>query len=175
MTGYARSRDYVGNLYSLRRLENPTLIPTSHLKTGPRPSRCGCSVHGTRNERVGVCNERVGLCNERVGVCNERVGVCNERVEVCNERVGVFFSGMLGSVWDSPRRLQVPYVIPRPGVPRHINRVFTEIEVNFRVNYDILWLKCSFYRLVHGSMMRLWKCCALELNKFNKRLFSVAR
>ena len=49
---------------------------------------CGCSVHGTRNERVGV----------------------------------LFFSGMWGSVWFSPRRLQVHYVIPRPGVPRHIHQ-----------------------------------------------------
>ena len=45
----------------------------------------------------------------------------NERVGGFHERVGVlFFSWIWGSVWGSPRRLQVPYVIPRPGVPRHI-------------------------------------------------------
>ena len=54
---------------------------------------CGCSVHGTRNERVGVCQDRVGI---------------------------IFFSGMLESVWGSSRRLQVPYVIPRPIVTRHV-------------------------------------------------------
>ena len=37
------------------------------------------------------------------------------------DRVGIIFlSGMLWSVWGSSRRLQVPYVIPRPCVPRHI-------------------------------------------------------
>ena len=30
------------------------------------------------------------------------------------------FSGMLGSVWGSSRRLQIPYVILGPGVPRHM-------------------------------------------------------
>ena len=54
---------------------------------------CGCSVHGTPNERVGVCHDRVGI---------------------------IFLSGMWGSVWGSSRRLQVSYVIPRPGVPCHI-------------------------------------------------------
>ena len=49
-------------------------------------------MHGTRDERVGVCHDRVGI---------------------------IFFSGMLGSVWGSSRRLQVPYVIPRPGVTHH--------------------------------------------------------
>ena len=37
------------------------------------------------------------------------------------ERVGVcFFSGMCGSVWGLLRTLRGPYVIPRPGVLRHI-------------------------------------------------------
>ena len=31
-------------------------------------------------------------------------------------------SGMCGWVWGPPWRLQVPYVIPRPGVRRHIQR-----------------------------------------------------
>ena len=44
-----------------------------------------------------------------------------EGVGVFHERVGVlFFNGGWGSVWGPPRRLQVPYVIPRPGVPRHM-------------------------------------------------------
>ena len=63
-------------------MKNPTLI-----KDDPDPfvadsetSRslqvlCGCSVHGTRNERVGVSHERVGI---------------------------IFFSVMWGSVLDSP-------------------------------------------------------------------------
>ena len=45
---------------------------------------------------------------------NEWVGVFHERVRV------LFFSGMWGSVLGSPWRLQVPYVIPGPGVPRHM-------------------------------------------------------
>ena len=54
---------------------------------------CGCSVHGTRNEGVGICHNRVGV---------------------------IFFSGGWGSVWGSSRRLKVPYVITRPGVTRHM-------------------------------------------------------
>ena len=47
----------------------------------------------------------------------------NERIEVLHERVGIlFFSGTWGSVWGSPRRLQVLYLIPGPGVPRNIYR-----------------------------------------------------
>ena len=90
MTGYAGSRVYVGNL-SLREephtdphLPLKMMIPTLSWKT--LRVLCGCSVHGTRNERVGI----------------------------------IFFSGMFWSVWGSPRRLQVPYVIPRPGVTRHM-------------------------------------------------------
>ena len=30
-------------------------------------------------------------------------------------------SGMCGSVWGLQQRLRGPYVIPGPGVPRHIN------------------------------------------------------
>ena len=38
-----------------------------------------------------------------------------------HDRVGIIFlSGMLGLVWGSSRRLLVPYVIPRPFVPRYI-------------------------------------------------------
>ena len=48
-------------------------------------------MHGTRNERVGICYNRVGI---------------------------IFFSGKSGSVWGSSRRLQVPYVIPRPETRR---------------------------------------------------------
>ena len=53
----------------------------------------------------------------------------NEGVGVCHDRVGnIFFRGGLGSVWGSSRGLQVPYVIPRPGViPRHI-----EVELNVK-------------------------------------------
>ena len=77
-------------------VENPTLIPTSHWKRGPRPSR--------RRLRPSRCEFCTGvLCTE----LHERVGV-------------LYFSGMWGLVWGSPRRLQVPYVIPRPDVPRHI-------------------------------------------------------
>ena len=61
-----------------------------------------CSVHGTRNERVGVCPDRVGIN---------------------------FFIGMWEQVWGSPWRLQVPYVIPVPGVPRHILLIYFSFEV----------------------------------------------
>ena len=74
--------------------ENPTLIPTSHWERGPRASRgrlrhsrrVASSVHGIRNERVGVFHERVAESS--------------------------FFSGMRGSVWGSQRKLQVPYLNP---------------------------------------------------------------
>ena len=64
------------------------IIPTLSWQTPTLSLRvlCGCSVHGNRNERVGI----------------------------------IFLRGMWGSVWGSSRILQVPYVIPRPGVPRHI-------------------------------------------------------
>ena len=48
------------------------------------------------------------------GTRNERVGVYHKRVWV------LFFSGMWVSVWGSPCRLHVPYVIPRLGVPHHM-------------------------------------------------------
>ena len=86
-------------------VKNPTLIPTSHWKRWSRLCRdswqtltlslqvpCTEHPHRTRNERVGVCHDRVGI---------------------------IFLSGGWGSVWGSSRRLLVPYVIPRPGVPRH--------------------------------------------------------
>ena len=62
------------------------------------------------------------LENENIALCTEHPHrTHNDRVAVCHDRVGIiFFSGMLGSVWGSSRRLQIPYVIPRPGVPRHI-------------------------------------------------------
>ena len=34
----------------------------------------------------------------------------------------MFCSGMCGSAWGPSRRLQAPYVIPGPGVPRHLDR-----------------------------------------------------
>ena len=41
---------------------------------------------------------------------------------ICQATLGLgIFSGMWGSVWGSPQRLQVPYVIPRPSVPRHMH------------------------------------------------------
>ena len=71
------------------------MIPTLSWQTLTLSLRvlCWFSVHGTRNERIGVCHDRVGI---------------------------IFLSWGWGSVWGSSRRLQVPYVIPRPGVPRHI-------------------------------------------------------
>ena len=73
---------------------------------------CGCSVHGTRNERDGVCHERVGV---------------------------LFFSGISGSVWGSPRRLQVPYVIPRLGsTPTYIH-IFPYKRI---FHSYFLYLKC---------------------------------
>ena len=89
------------------------------------------SVHGTRNEWVGVCHDRVGI---------------------------IFFSGMWGSVWGSSRRLQVPYVIPRPGVTRHIksspkipspNRILF-LRSRICIHICNIWifdkLLCSFYK-----------------------------
>ena len=101
LTGYPGSRDYVGTC-SLR--EEPHTDPNIPMKkmiptlSGQTPIfllrvLTGCSVHGTRNEGFGVCHDRVGI---------------------------IFFGGMLGSVWGSSRRLHVPYVNPRPGVPRRI-------------------------------------------------------
>ena len=44
-----------------------------------------------------------------------------------SQREVLFFSGMWGLVWGSQRRPQVPYVIPRPGVPRHLSTLSTLI------------------------------------------------
>ena len=52
------------------------MIPTLSWQTPTISLRvlCGCSVHGTRNEKVAVCHNRVGI---------------------------IFFCGMWGSVWGS--------------------------------------------------------------------------
>ena len=64
--------------------------PTLSWQTPTLSLRVPCTEHPyrTRNERVGVCNDRVGI---------------------------IFLCGIWGTVWGSPGRLQVPYVIPRPG------------------------------------------------------------
>ena len=41
--------------------------------------------------------------------------LCIELARIRSESAVLFFSGMCGSVWGPPRRLQVPYVILRPG------------------------------------------------------------
>ena len=74
-------------------------------------------VSGLRRKPVIPCTEHPHkTSNERAGVFHERVGV-------------LFFSGMWGSVLGSTRRLQVPYVIPRPGVRLHMyNKLSTVLE-----------------------------------------------
>ena len=61
-------------------------------------------MHGTSNERVGVCHDRVGI---------------------------IFFCGMWGSVWSYPWILQVVNVIPRPGVPRHIYFIVALAKIRY--------------------------------------------
>ena len=103
MTGYAGSRDYVYGTCSLR--EKPhtdphhplkKTIPTLSWQTPTLSLRvlCGCSVHGTRNESVGVCHDRVGIIFFQWGM---------------GSSVG-FFTETTGSL----------YVIPGSGVVRHI-------------------------------------------------------
>ena len=101
MTGYAGSRDYVGNLQS------PSWTP--HISTHPTEKQDSGPLVADPNPLVAF------LCTEHPHITR------NDRVRVCNERVGVLlFSGMCGSVWSPSRRLQIAYVIPRPGVIRHI-------------------------------------------------------
>ena len=60
------------------------------------------------------------------------------------ENPTLFFSGMWESVWGFPRRLQVPYVIPRPGVPRHICSVYkTYFAVYGKVVLNVQTLRKS--------------------------------
>ena len=72
-------------LYTFHRSKNvsiPHWSPHHNEKGDPDPLVADSeSVHGTRNERVGI----------------------------------IFFSGMWGPVWDSPRELQVLYLFPDPA------------------------------------------------------------
>ena len=70
---------------------------------------CGCFVHRTRHQRVGVM--------------------------VC--------SRMCGSAWGPSRRLHVPYVIPRPGVPRHIYdlRMMDLGDCSITIKISVSWVR----------------------------------
>ena len=99
--------DGVRRVSELRRepvvsMEKPTLIPTSH---------CTGKEH---LDPVVADSDHVPCTEHPHRTRNEMVGVCNERVRI------LIFSGMWRSVWRSSRQLQVPYVIPRSGVPHHI-------------------------------------------------------
>ena len=70
----------------------------------------------------------------------------NERVGVCHDSVGIiFFSGKWGSLRGSSRRLQVPYVIPRPDVTCHI---YTR-----KLRKEFYWQKDS---LICFALLNLW-------------------
>ena len=95
--------DGVHRVSGLRRepvvsVKNITLIPTSHWKRWSQP------CHGRL--RPSCCKFCAGvLCTELAK--RGWVGI-------------IILSGMLGSMWGSSRRLQVPYIIPRPGITGHM-------------------------------------------------------
>ena len=68
---------------------------------------------------------------------------------------GLFFSGMCGYVWGLPRRRRGLYVIPRPGVPRHIQGDAMIIKQ--------LWSKCRLYTLSFKQVqLESWENMHLE-------------
>ena len=87
--------------------------------TGYAGSRVASSVHRTRKERIGNCHDRVGI---------------------------IFFRGRLGSVWGSSQRLQVPYLIPRPGVTRHIYKNKNSTQTQY---YEFLVVKGCYTLDLH--------------------------
>ena len=98
MTGYVGSRDYIGTLQSLWR--------TLHI-----------DPHIQLKNRTPTLSLQTPTLSLRV--------FCAQNSKL--EGRSLYFSWMCGSVWGPPRRLRVPYVIPRPGVPRHMqNPIFSE-------------------------------------------------
>ena len=73
---------------------------------------------------------------------NTRTDFATRGSESATTGVGIiFFSGMLGSVWSSSWRLQVPYVILRPGVHHHIHTFLRQDEFLMPQKVlDKLWL-----------------------------------
>ena len=102
------------------------MIPTLSWQTPTLSFRvlCRYSVQGTRNERIVVCHDRVGI---------------------------IFFSGMLGSVWGSSRRLQVHYVISRPGITYHIDSRTKIIQVSHNMYIVQLTLICVLSSSLRGD------------------------
>ena len=101
----------------------------------------GCSDHGTCNGRVGACHDRVGI---------------------------IFFIGMLGSVWGSSRTETTgPYVIPRPGVPRHIDKGKPE------KNYDLA-IEANSSLVASGTLFHVKKRKFLNGRLFTPSFYDMA-
>ena len=109
---FSNAYDGVRRVSGLRRKPAVSVVDPTH--TYP---------HIPQKNRTPALSLQTPRANPLVAfLCTEHPHITrNDRVRVCNERVGVLLlSGMFGSVWSPSRRLQIAYVIPRPGVIRHI-------------------------------------------------------
>ena len=77
--------------------------------------------------------------------------------------LGPLFQWDVGTVWGSPRRLQVPYAIPRPGVPRHISSPYARF---LRDIYSVEY--CLHNNVVLLGHAR-WSCYLFVLYDHNTR------
>ena len=139
--------DGVRRVLGLRRepvvsVRNLTLIPTSHWEIWSRP-----------------CHGRL-----RPACCEFCAGVLCTQLATRESESATTGSGSSFSVWcwdqwwGSPRSLQVPYVIPRPGVPRHIQRLCEWSEKpKLRDNQTV----CGFYQFLSSSIYSV-QCDAIR-------------